>query len=102
MGRSPLPAAIGIVRSARPTRATHWLAARSRTAAVPMPCGLYAASPTGAAGVAEQERDLRAAVPCQRRDAAEIAADPEHLGAEIGFFSVLHTWGQNLLQNPHS
>jgi len=31
-----------------------------------------------------------------------IAADPEHLGAEIGFLGVLHTWGQNLLQNPHS
>jgi hypothetical protein len=30
-----------------------------------------------------------------------IAADPKHLGAEIGFFAVLHTWGQNLLQNPH-
>jgi Transposase zinc-binding domain len=32
----------------------------------------------------------------------EIARDPRHLGAEIGFFSVLHTWGQNLEQNPHS
>jgi len=31
-----------------------------------------------------------------------IAADPQHLGAEIGFFAVLHTWGSNLLQNPHS
>ena len=31
-----------------------------------------------------------------------IAADPHHLGAEIGFLAVLHTWGQNLLQNPHS
>jgi hypothetical protein len=31
----------------------------------------------------------------------EIAADPQHLGAEIGFFSVLHTWGQNLLHHPH-
>ena len=31
-----------------------------------------------------------------------IAADPKHLGAEIGFFAVLHTWGQNLMQNPHS
>ena len=30
-----------------------------------------------------------------------IAADPKHLGAEIGFFSVLHTWGQNLLHHPH-
>jgi hypothetical protein len=29
-----------------------------------------------------------------------IATDPEHLGAEIGFFAVLHTWGQNLLHHP--
>jgi hypothetical protein len=31
----------------------------------------------------------------------EIARDPKHLGAEIGFLSVLHTWGQNLLHHPH-
>jgi hypothetical protein len=30
-----------------------------------------------------------------------IAADPKHLGAEIGFFAVLHSWGQNLLFHPH-
>jgi hypothetical protein len=30
-----------------------------------------------------------------------IAADPKHLGAEIGFFTVLHTWGQNLMFHPH-
>jgi hypothetical protein len=30
-----------------------------------------------------------------------IAADPKHLGAEIGFFAVLHTWGQNLQLHPH-
>jgi predicted Zn-ribbon and HTH transcriptional regulator len=30
-----------------------------------------------------------------------IAADPEHLGAEIGFFAVLHSWGQNLMFHPH-
>jgi len=30
-----------------------------------------------------------------------IAADPKHLGAEIGFFVVLHTWGQNLMFHPH-
>ena len=29
-----------------------------------------------------------------------IAADPKHLGAEIGFFAVLHTWGSNLLHHP--
>jgi hypothetical protein len=31
-----------------------------------------------------------------------IAADPKHLGAEIGFLGVLHTWGQNLLHHPHA
>jgi hypothetical protein len=31
----------------------------------------------------------------------QVAADPKHLGAEIGFLSVLHTWGQNLLHHPH-
>jgi len=31
----------------------------------------------------------------------EVAADPTHLGAEIGFLSVLHTWGQNLQHHPH-
>jgi len=30
-----------------------------------------------------------------------IARDPKHLGAEIGFFCVLHTWGQNLRHHPH-
>jgi hypothetical protein len=31
----------------------------------------------------------------------EVARDPKHLGAEIGFFSVLHTWNQKLLPHPH-
>jgi transposase-like zinc-binding protein len=31
-----------------------------------------------------------------------IAADPKHLGAEIGFLAVLHTWGQALTQNPQT
>ena len=30
-----------------------------------------------------------------------IAADPKHLGAEIGFLAILHSWGQNLLFHPH-
>jgi hypothetical protein len=30
-----------------------------------------------------------------------IARDPKHLGAEIGFFSILHTWGQTLTHHPH-
>ena len=30
-----------------------------------------------------------------------IAADSRHLGAEIGFVAVLHTWGQTLVHHPH-
>jgi hypothetical protein len=30
-----------------------------------------------------------------------IGKDPKHLGAAIGFFAVLHTWGRNLLHHPH-
>jgi hypothetical protein len=31
----------------------------------------------------------------------EIARDAKHLGADIGFFSVLHTWNQKLQHHPH-
>ena len=30
-----------------------------------------------------------------------IARDEKHLGAQLGFTMVLHTWGQNLLFHPH-
>ena len=32
----------------------------------------------------------------------QVAADPKYLGAEIGFLSILHTWGQNVLVHPHT
>ena len=35
------------------------------------------------------------------RRCARIAADPKHLGAEIGLVAVLHTWGQTLQHHPH-
>jgi Putative transposase/Transposase zinc-binding domain len=31
----------------------------------------------------------------------EVAANPKRRGAQIGFISILHTWGQNLLLHPH-
>ena len=31
----------------------------------------------------------------------QVARDPKRLGAEIGFFSILHTWNQRLQHNPH-
>jgi len=30
-----------------------------------------------------------------------ISADPKHLGAQVGFIAILHTWGQNLQHHPH-
>jgi hypothetical protein len=35
------------------------------------------------------------------RTLIDIAADPRHLGAQIGYLAVLHTWGQTLLHHPH-
>jgi len=32
---------------------------------------------------------------------SELARDPKHLGGQIGFISILHTWGQNLMDHPH-
>jgi len=31
----------------------------------------------------------------------EIAHNPRHLGARLGFFAILHTWGQTLVHHPH-
>jgi hypothetical protein len=35
------------------------------------------------------------------RTLLEVAANPKHLGAEVGVLAVLHTWGQNLALHPH-
>lgn len=32
---------------------------------------------------------------------SELAADKKYLGAKLGFSSILHTWGQNLMHHPH-
>lgn len=31
----------------------------------------------------------------------ELSSDPKYIGAQIGFFSILHTWGQDLRYHPH-
>jgi Putative transposase/Transposase zinc-binding domain len=35
------------------------------------------------------------------RTLLEVAANPKHLGAEVGVLAVLHTWGQDLAPHPH-
>lgn len=32
---------------------------------------------------------------------SELSQDEKHLGAQVGFFSLLHTWGQDLHYHPH-
>lgn len=38
---------------------------------------------------------------CVAETLSELSQDKKYLGAQIGFFSVLHTWGQNLHFHPH-
>lgn len=38
---------------------------------------------------------------CAAETLTTIAADPKHLGAQLGVTAVLHTWGQTLQYHPH-
>jgi Putative transposase len=65
------------------------------------PCG--GSLPEDIAAIAYQNKDLVYGIlfRATAETLSTIAADPQHLGAEIGFFAVLHSWGQNLLFHPH-
>ncbi len=81
----------------------NWLAARQ---AELLPVPYFHVVFTLPAPVAEIAFQNKAAVyAILFRAAAEtlrtIAADPKHLGAEIGLVAVLHTWGQAVLHHPH-
>ena len=59
--------------------------------------------PEQIASIAYQNKDLVYGIlfRATAETLSTIAADPQHLGAEIGFFVVLHSWGQNLFFHPH-
>ena len=38
---------------------------------------------------------------CVSQTLLRIGFDPKHLGCQIGFLAILHTWGQNLDYHPH-
>jgi hypothetical protein len=59
--------------------------------------------PEAIAAIAYQNKDLVYGIlfRATAETLSTIAADPQHLGAKIGFFAVLHSWGQNLLHHPH-
>ena len=80
-----------------------WLAAR-HAELLPVPYfHVVFTVPAPAAEIAFQNKQTVYAI--LFRTAAEtlrrIAADPKHLGAEIGLVAVLHTWGQTLQHHPH-
>ena len=82
---------------------TEWLTAR-QAELLPVPYfHVVFTLPAPVAEIAFQNKEAVYAI--LLRTAAEtlrtIAADPKHLGAEIGFVAVLHTWGQNLHHHPH-
>jgi hypothetical protein len=86
------------------TRARHrWLAARKRDLLPTRYAHVVFTLPQQLAPVALQNK--REIYGLLLRASAEtllaVARDPRHLGAEIGFFSVLHTWNQQLLAHPH-
>jgi hypothetical protein len=80
-----------------------WLAAR-QAELLPVPYfHVVFTLPAPVAEIAFQNKEAVYAI--LLRTAAEtlqtIAADPKHLGAEIGLVAVLHSWGQNLHHHPH-
>src|SRR6202011_410750 len=80
-----------------------WLAAR-QAELLPVPYfHVVFTLPAPVAEIAFQNKERVYAI--LFRTAAEtlraIAADPKHLGAELGLVAVLHTWGQNLHHHPH-
>lgn len=38
---------------------------------------------------------------CVSKTLLQMGADPRHLGGQLGFLAILHTWGQNLQYHPH-
>jgi len=80
-----------------------WLAARRRDLLPARYTHLVFTLPSALAPVALQNK--REIYGLLFRASAEtllqVGRDPLHLGAELGFFSVLHTWNQQLLHHPH-
>ena len=103
MERSPLRVAIGIARSARPVARKRWIQARRREL-LPSPyVHVVFTLPRQLASLALQNKKLiyGLLLRASAETLLEVARNPRRLGAEIGFFSVLHTWNQKLQLHPH-
>src|SRR5271156_6654399 len=74
---------------------------RSELLATPY-CHVFFTLPEETAEIACQNKAVVYAIlfRAEAENLRTIGADPKHLGAELGFFAVLHTWGQGLLHHP--
>jgi hypothetical protein len=80
-----------------------WLAARQADL-LPVPYfHVVFTLPAGIAAIAYQNKALVYAIlfDAVAGTLKTIAADPKHLGGELGFITILHTWGQTLIHHPH-
>ena len=55
----------------------------------------------GPLGLQNKEQVYNLLFRCVSETVMTIARDPKHLGADIGFLALLHTWGQKLQHHPH-
>ena len=103
MESSPLPAAIATAQNASRFARAQWLEDRQAELLNTQYFHVVFTLPQQIATIAYQnKRELYGILfRATAQTLLTIAADPKHLGAEIGFFAVLHTWGSNLLHHPH-
>ena len=79
-----------------------WIAARERTSSDALrPCGLHTSSAACTLALQNKKVIYDLLFRTSAETLLEVARDPRHLGAEIGFFTVLHTWSQKLGLHPH-
>ena len=103
MERSPLPAATGTAPNAQTQARNQWIAARTRDLVPLSYFHIVFTVPHQLSELMLQNKRVLYDLLFQSVAATlkEVAANPEHLGAEIGFLGVLHTWGQTLVHHPH-
>src|SRR5712672_1994005 len=85
------------------TAAREWLAAREAEL-LPVPYFHLVFTLPGAIGAIAYQNKAKVyglLLKAAAETLTTIAADPKHLGAEIGVTAVLHTWGQQLDHHPH-
>ena len=83
------------------TSAERWLAARTRPAGHDFHVVFTVPHELNVLALDNQRPFYDLLFTASAQTLLEVAADPRHLGAEIGLISILHTWGQNLLLHPH-